>query len=68
MNFLASLLSKEWEWVSKVQSSDAGSAPKLWVESLAGDGSVGANVAGESAPAGVTDVDAGSHGGSKSTK
>ena len=68
MNFLASLLSKEWEWVSKVQSSDAGSASKLWVESLASDGSVGTNVAGESTPAGITDVDTGSHGGCKSIK
>ena len=63
LDLLAALLSKEWEWVSKVQSSNAGSASKLWVESLASDGSVGANVAGESAPAGITDVDTGSHGG-----
>ena len=54
-------LSKEWEWVAKVEGSQTGSASQLRVDSLVGDGSIGSNVSCQGAPAGVSNVDTSSH-------
>jgi len=56
-------LSKEGKWVSEVQSSNASTSSKLWVQSLVSDGGVCSNVAGQSALAGISDVDTSSQSG-----